>query len=247
MNKEAAESTAAGMQTGSFSIAVKALERIAATKESAATAERKPLPSYVYFPLAMIMLGIIAQGVLRDGVTNWMPAYLLESFNLSEENSIFSTVILAIFSVFSFSLFNLLHRKPFRNEVTCSAVIFLGATVFAFFIDLVSLTVTNATAATVLYLRFISLLTGCMHGANLMLVCMVPAYFKSTGKVGTVSGILNAATYVGSAAFTYGVAVLSDALGWDATILIWLGIAAVGTAICLICSRFWNSYQKKFS
>ena len=36
------------------------------------------------------------------------------------------------------------------------------------------------------------------------------------------------------------------ALGWDATILIWLGIAAAGTAICLVCSRFWTSYQKKF-
>ena len=51
---------------------------------------------------------------------------------------------------------------------------------------------------------------------------------------------------MGSAAFTYGVAVLSDALGWDATILIWLGIAAAGTAICLVCSRFWTGYQKKF-
>jgi OPA family glycerol-3-phosphate transporter-like MFS transporter len=88
-----------------------------------------------------------------------------------------------------------------------------------------------------------AILTGCMHGVNLMLVCMVPPYFKSTGKVSTVSGVLNAATYVGSAASTYGIAVLSDALGWDATILIWLGIAACGAAICLLCRNAWNKYK----
>ena len=65
------------------------------------------LPKFVYIPIAFIALGIILQGILRDGVTNWMPSFLLETFGLSEENSIVSTVILAIFTMVSYSAFYL--------------------------------------------------------------------------------------------------------------------------------------------
>lgn len=47
------------------------------------------------------------------------------------------------------------------------------------------------------------LITGCMFGVNLMLISRVPGHFAGRGNVSTVSGILNAATYVGSALSTY--------------------------------------------
>ena len=53
------------------------------------------LPLFTFIPIAFIMLGIVCQGGLREGVTNWMPSYMYESFGLSEENSIVSTVITA--------------------------------------------------------------------------------------------------------------------------------------------------------
>lgn len=46
--------------------------------------------------------------------------------------------------------------------------------------------------------------TACMHGVNLILVCMLPVFFKEGGNVSTVSGTLNACTYVGSAFSTIG-------------------------------------------
>ena len=84
-----------------------------------------PLPKFVILPIILIMLGIILQGVLRDGVTNWMPSFLNETFGMPEENAIFSTVILAIFSVVSFAVFDLVQRKLFKNEVFCASMIFV--------------------------------------------------------------------------------------------------------------------------
>ena len=74
----------------------------------------------------------------------------------------------------------------------------------------------------------------------LMLVCMIPSFFSHTGKVSTVSGVLNACTYIGSALSTYGIALLSENLGWGFTLLSWLALALAGTALCLVAARLWK-------
>ena len=87
------------------------------------------------------------------------------------------------------------------------------------------------------------LLTGCMHGVNLIQVCMIPPFFKKQGNVSTVSGVLNSCTYIGSATSTYGIAVLSDRIVWSSTLLIWVLLTFAGTLICIACARPW---RKKF-
>ena len=82
-----------------------------------------------------------------------------------------------------------------------------------------------------------------MHGVNLMLICMLPPYFEKYGNISTISGVLNACTYVGSAASTYGIAVLSERVGWTQTIFLWFAVAVVGSTICLLCMKSW---KKKF-
>ena len=85
-----------------------------------------------------------------------------------------------------------------------------------------------------------ALLTGAMHGVNLMLICMVPPFFQRHGSISTVSGILNSCTYVGSALSTYGIALLSEQAGWQATAFVWFAIAAVGCVICAVCAKIWK-------
>ena len=59
----------------------------------------------------------------------------------------------------------------------------------------------------------------------------------------TASGIINACTYVGSAISTYGIAVLSDKIGWNFTVLIWALIAMFGTLICVFSAK---KFDKEF-
>ena len=63
---------------------------------------------------------------------------------------------------------------------------------------------------------------------------------KKFGKVSTISGILNSCTYVGSAASTYGIALISEKAGWNFTLLIWFIIALTGTVICFVAARPWT-------
>ena len=217
-------------------------------KKDATEKKKYPLPLFVFIPVALIMIGIILQGSIRDGVETWTPTILQgENEALGGSVAIILTVVPAIFSMISFSVFDILHRKLFRNEVTCAAVIFLGATFFAFCVYLTNLFVNNDSVETVLYLIFISLLTGCMHGINLMLITVVPKYFLKSGKVSTFSGILNACTYAGSAVGVWLFAQISVSGSWGESMIAWIIISALGAVACFAAVPLWKKFRRIYS
>ena len=209
--------------------------------QKAAPSEKKagiPLPRFVILPLVLIMLGIIIQGALRDGVTTWMPSYLNEEFSLPEEFSIFITVILAVFSMISFTVFDYINRRFFKDEVFTAGFIFLLATASG-----VLLYFSNVFGIAIFSILFMALLVACMHGTNLMLIAIAPKRFKNTGKVATYSGIMNACTYVGAAISIYGFSALKD---WGTTILIWAFIAILAALICLGAVKRWQKFRIEY-
>ena len=73
--------------------------------------------------LPLIMLAIIAQGMIRDGVTSWMPTFIGETYNLGTSISILSGVILPIFSIVSLEITSYIHHHWFKNELLCEGII----------------------------------------------------------------------------------------------------------------------------
>jgi len=183
--------------------------------------------------LFCVMLCIVLQGMLRDGVTTWMPSYISETYNLGSAVSILTGIVLPLFSIVTFNLAEKLYRKKLTNPLLCAGVIFGVGAVSAIALYLLS------DAGAVFSVLFSALLTGAMHGVNLILICMIPPFFKKYGNVSTASGVLNSCTYIGSALSTYGIAVLSENMGWHFTIFIWFIIAVLGTAVCLLCVKPW--------
>ena len=193
--------------------------------------------------LAIIMLGIVMQGLLRDGITTWMPSYIDDSFHLGSRVSILTGVILPIFSIISVQAVEVVNRKMIRNELACGA--------FFFGIGMASLLVLSLAQtmpgklSVLLSVGAFAIASACMHGVNLVLICMVPKFFQYTGRISLISGVLNACTYVGSALSTYGVAVLAENFGWSFTVRIWIVVAAVGTAACAFTIGAWNKFKKR--
>ena len=181
----------------------------------------------LFTPLFLcVMVVIMLQGMLRDGVTTWMPSYIAETYDLSNKVSILTGGILPVFSILCFQLATKMYTGGLKNLLSCAGLFFgVGA------LSAMGLGLFAGQGAGVSVMMF-AVLIGCMNGANLMLVCMLPPYFQKTGKISTVSGILNSCTYVGSAISTYGIAVISDGFGWDVTIQIWLAVAVCAAAIC---------------
>lgn len=190
----------------------------------------------VFFCPAMlcVMIAIICVGMLRDGITTWMPTYISETYNLKNEISILTGVLLPLFSVFSINMATKLYTKKLKNPVFCGGVLFLAGAFSA--VLMVATTGKNAIFSVV----SAALITGCMHGVNLMLICMIPAFFKKFDFVSTGSGVINFCTYIGSAISTYGIAILSQKSGWGFTLKLWVLIAVLGTLLCFIASKPWK-------
>ena len=85
-----------------------------------------------------------------------------------------------------------------------------------------------------------------MHGTNLMLIAIAPKRFKSSGRVSTYSGVMNACTYVGAAISTYAFAAIATGIGWDFVIGLWIGVAFIGCALCLIALPKWKKFKKEY-
>lgn len=188
--------------------------------------------------LSLIMVCIMLQGSLRDGVTNWTPTYISEIFKLDSSISILTGVILPIFSLLSFTFVSFVNRKFIKNELVCAGVTFGVGAVSAVLLLLLG------SNSVVLSLASLALLVGSMHGVNLILVCMIPAHFAKFGKVSFISGLINSCTYVGAAISTYGIAVFTDSFGWNKTILLWSIVAFAGAFICIAVSKKWVAFKK---
>lgn len=189
--------------------------------------------------LAGIMAAIMLQGMLRDGVTTWMPSYISETFHLDSKIAILTGVILPVFSILTFQLTSIIYRKSVRNELLLSACIYAVG-----FLAALVLYLTNGASAGMSVLLS-ALLTGSMHGVNLILVCMVPPYFKRFGRISLASGLLNFCTYVGSAASTFGMAVFSEHFGWNSTVFLWSAVALFGAVICFALCKSWSKFAQE--
>ena len=178
--------------------------------------------------LVSAWFAIALQGSLRDGVTTWMPSYIAETFHLGTSISILTGVLLPVFSLICINITRPLYIKWIHDEFKLSGVMFAAATAAAGVLVLLS------GASPVISVVCSTVIVGCMHGINLMLVCVLPGRFKRTGNISTISGVLNFATYVGAALSTYGFAALSERVGWHGTILLWLAVTVCGTVICFL-------------
>ena len=184
----------------------------------------------------IIMTGIILQGILRDGISTWMPTYISEVFDLGTSVSILTAVILPVFSIMSVSVGSSLQKK-IGNEVKTAAILYGVSAVSALII------IPVFSSSMIISALMMAVITGAMHGVNLMLISRLPVHFRKYGKVSTISGVLNACTYVGSALSTYGFAHLSEAFGWYFIIISWAVIAGLGTAVCAVCIRRWEKFR----
>lgn len=183
-----------------------------------------------------IAFAIIAQGALRDGVTTWIPSFLSSTFNLDSSNAILKSVALPIFGVISLKIAGFLQKRFFPNALKGASVIFAVGFVCCFAL------IFGYAANEYFAMLLAALITGCMHGVNFYLVCIVPAKFERYGIVSTISGIINSLTYVGSAAATWGFAKISESFSWNATVISWAIIAALGTLCCLITVKRWAKF-----
>lgn len=213
------------------------------------TADKKPEPkwgkeikgslaqTFYRMPLLRILFVIALHGALKEGITTWMPAYMADSFGMSTSMSILTAAVLPVFSIVSTLLSSLLFYR-IRDELRMTIILFLVSLISGLTMFFVNGKYPPGCVVLMM------LITGCMFGVNLMLISRLPRYFAGMGMVSTISGVLNAATYMGSSFSAYGFGKIAESRGWGYVIGLWVGICAGAVFLLRISLRKWTGFVK---
>ena len=181
----------------------------------------------------------IANNLVKDGLTTWMPTILKEKYSLGNSLSTFLTVFLPFFAVFG-STFAIFLNKKLNNFILVCGVLYSVA-----FLMFVFVLLTLSSEIWILPLVCFIVVACVMSGVNNVLTNIFPMLY-SMENAGTIAGILDGFCYVGSAITAFGMGSIADKHGWNIVFYILLGVCAVMIIICLVYTII-NNLKTKLS
>lgn len=203
-------------------------ERIAAQNRKNVKPENVSMKNVLLSSEVMILLfPVIVHGMLKDGVTAWVPTYINESFGVVAAFSILLTTILPIINLSGAYVAKFIYRKTGEKIILSVSFFFLTATAALL------LLYTIGQLNPLLSVLFLAVITASMMAVNTLTVNIFPLRFEKYGRVSSISGFLNAMAYLGTAISTYSIGVLVQNCGWKVTIMVWLGVTAFAGVICI--------------
>lgn len=191
--------------------------------------------------LMVMLVAVLIMGFLKDGIMTWVPAYITDTFEVSDYFSILLTAWLPLVNLAAVYGVKYIHKKSGDNDIK-TGILFFGISI----ISLIGLMVWGDGS---LYLTvcLFAVVTSCMLGINIILVGILPIYFDKYNKTSTVAGITNCVTYLGSALCGYGLGAVIEQYGWDVIQMILIGACAIGVFACIVARKRWQEFKKSYN
>lgn len=223
-------------------LAGKTVEAVPSAESTSAAPEQKSASLWriiLTSGLLFVFVMTATVGFLRDGIEEWMSTYLYDTFSLRADLSTLTNIFMPVFGLVCVRFAATLHLRIIKDEIR--EVTILISTCAAATLALAIFHALHPAFSLVM----IVLSVGCIHAANTSLTCYLPARFVRSGKVSTVSGLVNAFTYVGSTLATSAVPWLFEATSWQVTIFSWCAVGMICLAACVLITRTWRKFLKE--
>lgn len=194
------------------------------------------MPLALMSGLLIIIIPSFLHGMMRDGITNWVPTMITETYGVSTSFSVFLTIVLPIFNAFGAYAVVPLYKKLGENEMKTAGVtgvIALVPLLVLLFMDKLSVYI---------IVILLALTTSIMYALNYLIISLVPVRFSKYSCTSGVSGILNSAAHLGCALSSYGFGAVSEKAGWNAVIIIWIISAFFTFVFSLLSNRKWKNF-----
>lgn len=175
--------------------------------------------------LLPVSAAVMMNGILKDGVTLWVPSFISEYFGVGAVQSVLTTILLPVFNLGGVWAARRLQQR-LHDELRVSGALFAAGLA-----ALAAMAALGRTSA-LLSVPLLAVCTACALGINTMLVGVIPMRFRRFGRASTVTGWLNGCSYFASAVASYGISILSRKYGWTATLIGWIGVSLAGALLC---------------
>ena len=194
--------------------------------------------------LVFTVFGILANGVLKDGLDLWVPTLLCEFFGLDSSAASLLTAVLPVINLSGTVAAQQLNSRVIHCEMTVAGIMF-GISVVSF-IPLLILTGSGCTGlwAAILSVILISITSASMLGANSMFLTFIPFHFSTVGRSSGVTGFLNCCSYAAAALSGVTFGMISESSGWTVTLLAFGACALLGAVISFVGAHFWRRGMK---
>lgn len=199
----------------------------------------KFLPLFLSAGLLLVLPADAIHGAIKEGITTWVPTMITETYSTPVAFSVFISIILPIVNLSGNYIITPLYNKVFKKDELKTGAFILAFVLipFAFLIFMKNLPI-------VVSVVLLALGTTAMHTFNYMIITLVPMQFAKYGKTATVTGVMNATAYIGCAAATYGFGIISDNIGWNGTVVVWIVIDLIALVFTSLAIKKWNRFKK---
>lgn len=188
--------------------------------------------------LGAMLLPVLLHGGLKDGVTNWVPSMIQSNFGISPAFSAAVAMALPLVNLSGAYLSGWLNEHCTHNELKTAGFLFALASVCLLALPLAVRT------SLLLAVLLLAVTTASMLGVNTMFINVIPVKAGRHGGASMLSGTLNAVTYLGAAAATWGIGAAAEGCGWNAVFLLWLVMAMLALLVSTLLAGRWGRYLK---
>ena len=188
--------------------------------------------------LGAMLLPVLLHGGLKDGVTNWVPSMIQSNFGISPAFSAAVAMALPLVNLSGAYLSGWLNEHCTHNELKTAGFLFALASVCLLALPLAVRT------SLLLAVLLLAVTTASMLGVNTMFINVIPVKAGRHGGASMLSGTLNAVTYLGAAAATWGIGAAAEGCGWNAVFLLWLVMAMLALLVSALLAGRWEDYLK---
>ena len=195
---------------------------------------KRLMPLLIGTGVVFTIFGIFFNGILKDGVTLWVPTYVTQFFGTEASVASLVTIILPLFNLVGVYLAVRLFKKVLKNEMLTATVMFM--------ISVVSLTLLFLFGrySMIFAVMMLALTTASMLGVNTMFLTFIPLNFSNVGRASSVTGFLDACSYLASAVSGVTIGVIASTYGWNTTVITWIAVAFLGTLVSFFGIKAWR-------
>ena len=198
------------------------------------------LPLMLSSGLIVFLIVCLLRVAIDNGIKMMTPVMLMESYkNLPAAISTRMSSVLIIFSAIGTFVAGFMQRNITRNEAKAQIILYA--------ISLLPL----ALVCFLGYIHYIWILAALsvsimlIHGAAPFSQSFVALHFENYGRIGTVSGILNATASVGNVLASYVFAKMAEIMPWRGVTTSWLITIVICGLLCLVVLPRWVRFTKE--
>ena len=182
---------------------------------------------------------VIVKGVVDNGIKNWMPTIMSETYGASPSFTLLLTVGLLITNIFGVVLATYVYHKVKCDELVALRILYIA--IVPMLLSLLNFRNMNIYIATIL----MSGVTILIYGSSQILLMNYPGRFHPMGLTATVGGIVNCFAAFGSVIATYGSGFIADNWGWDAIIVFWNVLILLFVVITIAIVPNWKKFRRR--